>query len=205
MASPTTSNMGFRPREHWKDYVGDAPPTNKEREEFLTSCQRREVLVIVGSPASGKSELARRVVGGAKDVEYVRVNQDTFKTLAKCVKVATEALSNDKSVVIDNTNRDKKTRKKYIELAKANKVPCRCVYTKTTKEESFHANALRGAVGDWAGEDKRTVPGVVVHSFYKNVEVPMAGEGFEEVIELPFTPGPFDSEERKDAFFRFTQ
>jgi len=208
-ASLATSNMGFQPKQHWKAYLDDDGAIDQQREDFLSSCRsnKKEIIVVLGCPASGKSELTRRVVDlddGDGNGEYVRINQDTLKTLAKCVKVATQAIMDGKSVIVDNTNRDTKTRSNYIELAKANKVPCRCVWMKTTKEESFHMNALRGAIGDVNSNDKRSVPGVVIHSFYKNVQEPTVGEGFEEVVELHFTPGPFDSVNRRDAFFRFT-
>jgi len=218
MASLETSNMGFQPRNHWKAYLDDAPldQVPPAMEEFISSCRRRccsaknELIVVVGSAASGKSDAARHVVlsnddedGGSGTVEYVRVNQDTLKTLTNCIKVTTQAMTDGKSVIVDNTNRDTITRSKYITLARSHGVPCRCVWIKTTKEESFHLNALRGAIGNSDGVDKRSVPDVVIHSYYKNLEAPSVGEGFEEVIELPFAPGPFDSADRKDAFFRF--
>jgi len=203
-ASLKTSKMDFQPKEHWRAYFDDDTTIDQQRQDFLSSCcsNKKEMIVVVGSPASGKSELTRRVVGGNE--QYVRVNQDTLKTLNKCVKVATQTITDGKSVIIDNTNRDKKTRSNYIQLAKDNNVPCRCVYMTTTKEETFHMNALRGAIGDVHSDDKRSIPDMVIHMFYKNVETPTVSEGFEEVIELPFTPGPFDSVDRKDAFFRFT-
>lgn len=50
---------------------------------------------------SGKSTFARRhfLPHG-----YAHVNQDTLKTKEKCVKATIEALTNGKSVVVDNTN-----------------------------------------------------------------------------------------------------
>jgi len=227
-ASLTTSNMGFQPRQRWSAYLrnddgdghgdgnGDHSPINADRENFLSSCRQnrksgqKEIVVVVGSPASGKSEVTRRVILLNDDdipgvsMEYLRINQDTLKTHAKCIKAATQAMVDGNSVIVDNTNRDTTTRSKYIALAKEHGVPCRCVWMKTLKEESFHMNALRGAVGDSDGGDKRSVPDVVIHSFYKNIEAPTVGQGFAEVIEIPFTPGPFDSEDRRNAFFRFT-
>jgi len=217
-ASLETSNIGFQPRKHWNTYLDDSPldQVHPAMESFLSSCRQRrcagknEIIVIVGSAASGKSDVARHVVlsndddGGSGTVEYVRVNQDTLKTLEKCIKVTMQAMKDGKSAVVDNINRDVKTRSSYIALAKSHGVPCRCVWIKTTKDESFHLNALRGAIGNSDGVDKRSVPDVVIHSYYKNLEDPSVSEGFEEVIELPFAPGPFESLDRKDDFFRFT-
>lgn len=211
-ASPETSNMGFRPRSHWREHYEREElscPTETATDRLLRSCRDRadvgpEVIVMVGSPASGKSHAATRVVDGT-DGDYVRVNQDTLKTLAKCLRATERALADGKSVVVDNTNRDVATRAKYVNVAEKNDAVCRCAWIQTTKEESFHLNALRGAVGAADGGDRRTVPDVVVHGYYKNLAEPSAAkEGFREVVEIPFVPGPFPSVERKEAFFRFT-
>jgi len=48
----------------------------------------QHILLIMGSPASGKSRICQKYL---KD--YVRINQDTLKTLSKCVKTAKEELN----------------------------------------------------------------------------------------------------------------
>jgi len=223
LASLETSNMVFQPKSHWNSYFDW--PLDKESpvmEKIVGSCldnnmeQKQEIIVIVGSPASGKSSVTSRILEAQqgksvsgdtkrKSTDYVRVNQDTHKTLAKCIKVTKEAMADGKSAIVDNTNRDVKTRKEYIDIAKDQGVPCRCVWIKSTKEESFHLNALRGAVGINAdGDENRSVPDVVIHAFYKNMTEPEVSEGFNEVLEIPFVPGPFTTEERKKSFYMFT-
>jgi len=71
------------------------------------------MVIFVGPPGSGKSTFYRNYL---KD--YVHVNNDTLKTKEKCQKVANDALVSGKSVVIDNTNPEKGTRKNYIDIAK---------------------------------------------------------------------------------------
>jgi len=206
LASLKSSNMGFQPKKHWNAYFDW--PLNKvspTMNEILESCSanKKEIIVMVGSPASGKSSFTSQILASAAD--YVRVNQDTLKTLAKCIKVTKEIISDGKSVIIDNTNRDVKTRKEFIDIAKENRIPCRCLWVKTTKQESFHLNALRGAVGiNDDGDEKRGVPDMVIHSFYKNMVEPKVTEGFDEVLEMPFAPGPFCTENRKGSFYMFT-
>ena len=53
------------------------------------------------------------------------------------------ALANGKSVVIDNTNPDPATRKRYIDLAKKSKKPVRCVWVSTPRELAQHLNLVR--------------------------------------------------------------
>lgn len=91
-----------------------------------------EIVVFVGPPwvipnsadtrASGKTSFFRRHFKS-----YQHINQDTLKTRDRCVKVAREHVSKGQAVIIDNTNRDKATRRVYLELAKELGVPIRLV------------------------------------------------------------------------------
>ncbi len=72
----------------------------------------QEMVVLVGSPGAGKSTLVR-----LHFQTYCRINQDSLKTFAKCKQACEEALTKGQSVVIDNTNRDVKTRALWIEIA----------------------------------------------------------------------------------------
>ena len=40
-----------------------------------------------------------------------------------------------------------------------------------------------------------------IHSFFKNFEEPDTKEGFTEVIQINFVPGPFENEEDKKLFY----
>ena len=95
---------------------------------------------MVGRPASGKSTFVRRHLVPAN---YVHVNQDTLKTRDKCVKVAKEAIESGKSVVIDNTNPEKSTRKLYLDMAKKKGISARCYVLQTDIELAHHLNFYR--------------------------------------------------------------
>jgi hypothetical protein len=77
---------------------------------------RQEIVVLVGYPACGKTTFTRNNFVGAG---YAHVNQDMYKTKEKCVVAAQDAVSRGESVVIDNTNGVRDTRKLYIDIAKA--------------------------------------------------------------------------------------
>jgi len=123
------------------------------------------------------------------------VNQDILHTRKKCITQCRQAISEKKSVVIDNTNRDAKTRKMYIELAKQHGLPCNCIWIHTHKNEVFHLNAFRNIT------QQRHIPKVVIHSYFKYVEPPDTTEGITTVIQQPFLPTQFKNTEEWKLFF----
>jgi bifunctional polynucleotide phosphatase/kinase len=79
-------------------------------DDFLNACMKLEkvdrgymgehlpeIIVFVGSPASGKTSFAQRHLLKAN---YTHINQDALKSRDKCVRAAIEALESGKSVVI---------------------------------------------------------------------------------------------------------
>ncbi|OQR87617.1 bifunctional polynucleotide phosphatase/kinase [Achlya hypogyna] len=155
-----------------------------------------EMVVLVGSPAAGKSTFCATYFG-----TYARINQDTLKTPAKCKQACLERLEAGDSVVIDNTNRDTKSRKEWIELARKQVcnlavakaatvgVAVRCFYLDLPKPLVFHLNAFRALqkqLHPEAAEHKSDVPDMVIHGFFKNMVVPTVDEGFSSVVHVPF-------------------
>lgn len=110
---------------------------NKD-EEIHSSSQ--EMVLMVGCPASGKSTFSKKYLAPHG---YVHINQDTLKTKEKCLKVASNALSEGKSVVIDNTNRDVTTRASFISLAQQHNIPVRCFVMQTPEHLAHHLNFVR--------------------------------------------------------------
>lgn len=70
-----------------------------------------KLVIFVGAPGSGKSSYYHRIF---EPRGFAHVNQDTLGSRDKCVKEARNLLSAKRSVVVDNTNRDKATRKHYL-------------------------------------------------------------------------------------------
>ncbi|CAM9646743.1 unnamed protein product [Scytosiphon promiscuus] len=141
-----------------------------------------EVVVLVGPPGGGKSTLCMDRLP-----EHARINQDELSTLKKCQKAAIENLKKKKSVVVDATNPKRSTRAEWVALAQQHGASARCIFLTTPKEACFHLNAFRGC-NPWSKEgDRRKVPDVVIHSWFKYLDTPQAAEGFSEVIRVPFT------------------
>ena len=117
-------------------------------EEYNFTPRKKELLVMVGYPGSGKSEFVKKYVLPHK---YVYVNQDTLKTKAKCVSTAKTALGSGKSVVIDNTNVDDANRIVYVQMALENGYKhIRCIVFDIDLNLAKHLNNVRHIYSDGA-------------------------------------------------------
>lgn len=143
-----------------------------------------EIVLFVGAPASGKTFLFTRVFEPAG---YVHVNQDTLRSRDKCLRVVRDTISSDLSCVVDNTNRDRATRKHYIDLARTLGVRIRCIYFDVPKHVCVHNNHFRAHHGPTSGkEERRTLlPFTAIESWFKDRQPPRRDEGFDaEVVRV---------------------
>lgn len=91
-----------------------------------------ELIILVGPPGSGKSLFCRQSL---LPQGYERINQDELGSRPKCLARAREVLERStakegqppRRIVVDNTNRDRATRKVWIDLAREFELPVRCV------------------------------------------------------------------------------
>jgi bifunctional polynucleotide phosphatase/kinase len=127
------------------------------------------LIILTGYPASGKSFYTNNILS-----DYVRVNRDTLKTIPKCIKMCRENLQNNKSVVIDNLNNTKESRKIFIDLA--NECGARCV--------SIHINTSMETSMTWNSEKEIKVPKIVYYTYRKKFELPEKEEGFDELYSV---------------------
>ncbi|KAF5358563.1 hypothetical protein D9756_001778 [Leucocoprinus leucothites] len=102
----------------------DLPAVTPTLSPIIPRSRDKEIVLFCGYPALGKSSFYFRHFHPAN---YIHINQDTLKTRDKCIKATREALKRGESCVVDNTNRDIKTRKFYVDLARDEKVPIRLV------------------------------------------------------------------------------
>lgn len=96
---------------------------------------------MVGSPGSGKSYFASNQLGCHGHMKII--NRDTLGSWQKCVAMAKDYLiKRNEGVVIDNTNPDIESRKRFIDVAKDLKVPCRIFVMNVSKEHAKHNNKV---------------------------------------------------------------
>ncbi|XP_047001116.1 bifunctional polynucleotide phosphatase/kinase isoform X2 [Schistocerca americana] len=149
-----------------------------------------QAVILVGGPGSGKSFFAKThlVPKG-----YVHVNRDTLGSWQKCVSSMEDALKKGKSVVIDNTNPDKESRKRYIEAAKKYGVKCRCFILATSVENSRHNNKFRELTDD----SHEPISEAIINMFRAKYEEPTTEEGFSTIVKVNFVPVFTDPELEK--------
>ncbi|KAL5514211.1 hypothetical protein ACEPAG_2299 [Sanghuangporus baumii] len=185
-------------------------PTNKGPRIIPTSSpilpvngKKPEMVLFVGFPASGKTTLFERVFLPAG---YEHVNQDTLGSRPKCLKAAEEFLQKMKSCVVDNTNRDKKTRQFYLNLAETLDIPVRCFKFKISRELAWHNNLYRTFClpllsGSTAAvtKERKLIPYSAFVSFSQCYEEPTIDEGFKEVKTVNWQ---FEGDAEEERYWR---
>ena len=78
------------------------------------SSSKKHLVIMVGSPASGKSYYSQKL----ENTGFLRINKDTMKTDKMIFKVFNEGIKDGRNIVIDNTNPTKEVREKFITAAK---------------------------------------------------------------------------------------
>jgi bifunctional polynucleotide phosphatase/kinase len=147
--------------------------------------QKPELIINVGFPASGKSTYTLKYI---QPHNYVYINLDIMKDKQKCFNECHNALAKKQSVVIDNTNLDKETRKKYIEIAHKNNIKIRCFLFTTSIEVCRHNSYFRNYT-----TQREVIPKIVFHMMRKKYEEPSIDEGFSQIVTIDFN---FDLENK---------
>ncbi|KAL0947240.1 hypothetical protein HGRIS_013361 [Hohenbuehelia grisea] len=160
----------------------DLPPFTPTSSPVVPSPIVPEIVLFVGYPSLGKSTLYRQQFESAG---YVHINQDTLGTRTKCLKAAETALGSKKPCVIDNTNRDTRTRKAYVDLANQFGVPIRCFHFTGSMELAWHNNLYRAynLPPSVAGSEpeRSAVPYLAFTGYRSAFEQPELSEGFSEI------------------------
>lgn len=164
-----------------------------EDEPYTFTPRERELVIFVGSPASGKTTFFSRQV---KEHGYVWVNQDTLKSRAECLAHMAEALSRGSSIALDNTNPSAAGRKEYIELAKKAGYTVRCLWFHLEHEASVHLDTFRALT-----QQKERLPKNAFQMYIRSFEKPTVTEGFESIEQVQFIP-QFTDEEEKRVFYQ---
>lgn len=86
----------------------------------------------------------------------------------------------------DNTNADPDTRAVWIDLARKENVPIRCVWFRTPLHVCQHNDAVRSQNKELNPESRQGLPDSAFFGFESRFKEPRAKEGFQDVTEIPF-------------------
>lgn len=140
----------------------------------VSPVDHKEVIILCGYPASGKSTIAREVFETAG---YHVTSGDIHKTAAKMKKDAlTNGIRAGKSVVFDSTAGSPDKRMEFIEFAKAYRLPARIVWVQTPIEVAMERNKERALAGGV------NVPAIAFYTYRKRFIHPSTAEGAEIVL-----------------------
>ncbi|KKN58918.1 hypothetical protein LCGC14_0547200 [marine sediment metagenome] len=152
----------------------------------------QEVVIIIGLAASGKSSLSQKY----RDQNYVWLNRDNEGgTVASLVPKLEANLLLGHSVVLDNTLITAESRKQFIDICKAKKVPIKCIRMGTSKEDAQYNACTRmikkyGKILSKEELKKVKSPNMftasVIFAMAKKFEEPGLDEGFVSVVSFPF-------------------
>jgi predicted kinase len=132
-----------------------------------------ELVILIGLQASGKSTFRRMHF----DATHVIVSKDLFRNnrapQRRQMLLVAEALSTNRSVVVDNTNPERKDREALIEVARRFDARVRGFFLDSVFEECLQRNHARAG--------KSRVPDVGLYATAKVMRKPSYDEGFDEL------------------------
>lgn len=171
----------------------------KESKDWTEICRpieaiRPSVIIFVGSPAAGKSTFYRRHL---QRHGYARINQDELRSSSKCLSKLDQLLRDKASIVLDNTNPSRTSRRPYIELAKKYGARIRCFWFQSPPGLNLHLDAHRSIT-----KGVPRLPNVAFAAFESRLDVPCKEEGFDDIVQISFFP-EFDTEEEARIFKYF--
>ena len=139
----------------------------------LTDLKQNELIIMVGFPASGKSHTVKLLSEYLKMFcrKYEVISMDTLKTKIKMYKMINPAVTNNKTVIVDNTNLDIKTRTEIIDYVKKinSSYFVRILYVDTPIERCLHNNYYRCYTSYKTNHDTKLIPDCVYKMMQKNL------------------------------------
>lgn len=166
---------------------------------FNDNINNVKVILMVGSPASGKTSLTKVI----KDkISGEILSLDDLKTKTK-MKSKLKELLPESNVIIDSTNATVKQCTEWLDMVSKvdDTVKVVCVYLNVPKDITVHLNNLR-QIKSVIDPDyhSKNVPIVAIHTFWKKFEKPTTtNENFYKIVEFKFEP-IFKTKEEKKGF-----
>ncbi len=131
----------------------------------------KEIILMVGIPASGKSTFANLYFANSHSI----LSLDNLKTRYQEKQRINQAITLNENIVIDNTNVSISEREQYILLARKHNYKVKCYFFIPNVEESLIRNK---------NPDRTEVPQVAIFDKLKKLQRPQFVEGFDEIHQV---------------------
>ncbi len=138
-----------------------------------------ELAILIGIQGAGKTTFYMRRMADT----HVRVNLDTLRTREKEARIFRECIANKQDLAVDNTNVLAYDRARYIPAAREAGYRVKGYYFAVPLEEAIARNSLR--------EGRARVPDAVIRQTREKLQLPDAGEGFDDLYQVAVTDGEF--------------
>lgn len=131
----------------------------------------KNMIVLVGIPASGKTTITRTLFASHIPVSF---DQLPHRTRNEEDKLIMKVCKRGHDIVIDSANIDKRKRTKYINYAREYGYSVHAVFVDTSLDAARKRNASR----------ERQVPDGMLKSYAEKIEYPSTDEGFDTVFTM---------------------
>ena len=161
----------YTPEEYFKDINEDKEISGYKLDSTLeskpvTNIEKKELIIISGLPASGKSSLAKNIIAN-NNANFLSKdkNGNKFK------KLVIESLKNEETTIVEGLFTKNVQRKEMIDLAKEYGYKTRLIQMDIPFELAYHLNIYRSLF-----ENYKIIPSIVYNIYRKQYEAPIIND-----------------------------
>jgi bifunctional polynucleotide phosphatase/kinase len=155
-----------------------------DQNESYSFSHSKELILMVGFPASGKSHIAQYIAQNILQNGTI-LSLDSVGNKKKLMQTFNELLNIDQNIIIDNTNLTIGARKEFIDLAKNHQYHITVLLMKCSIERCLHNNHYRHFITG------KLIPDMVYRMMRKNYVEPTLDESIDSIIKVEWNI-PFD-------------
>lgn len=161
----------YTPEEYFKGINEDKEVSGYKLDSNLesipvTNIEKKELIIISGLPASGKSTLAKSIIANHNANFFSKdLNGTKFK------KLIIQSLKNEETTIVEGLFSTNASRKEMIDLAKEYNYKTRLIQMQVPIDIAYHLNIYRTLF-----ENNKKIPSIVYNIYKKQYELPIVND-----------------------------